>query len=135
VTNPISSGGGSSSQNLATKPFSATRQEGDAILADLLTLVTNLHKRFARYDEIDSAKHDDFVESLDFYSVPTRNENLAIDRALQHAEGKPWKVIPGTIREPVSYHQAIADDSAWGKAEGVVDAAAERVLAWMWCVR
>ncbi|GMI29077.1 hypothetical protein TeGR_g11360 [Tetraparma gracilis] len=44
-----------------------------------------------------------------------------------------WTRLPGTVREPVSYFKKVDEDSnTWGKAEGVVDASAPDVLAWLW---
>ena len=44
-----------------------------------------------------------------------------------------WSRLAGTVREPVSYFKKVDEDSnTWGKAEGVVDASAPDVLAWLW---
>jgi hypothetical protein len=44
-----------------------------------------------------------------------------------------WSRLLGTVRELVSYFKKVDEDSnTWGKAEGVVDAGAPDVLAWMW---
>ena len=44
-----------------------------------------------------------------------------------------WSRLAGTVREPVSYFKRVDEDSnTWGKAEGVVDASAPDVLAWLW---
>ncbi|GMI35861.1 hypothetical protein TeGR_g6190, partial [Tetraparma gracilis] len=44
-----------------------------------------------------------------------------------------WSRLAGTVREPVSYFKKVDEDSnTWGKGEGVVDASAPDVLAWLW---
>ncbi|GMI22418.1 hypothetical protein TeGR_g13348, partial [Tetraparma gracilis] len=46
---------------------------------------------------------------------------------------RTWARLPGTVREPVSYFEKVDENSnKWGKAEGVVDASAPDVLAWLW---
>ena len=43
-----------------------------------------------------------------------------------------WTRLSGTVRQPVSYFKKADEDSnTWGKAEGVVDASAPYVLAWL----
>jgi hypothetical protein len=142
--------------------FTASQQEAEAVLDDLLQLVRNLHAKHARYDDVDAARLDAFIGQMESVPPPTKCENAAIDKALLFDTDKVWNIIPGTINEPVSYvrerrprpptltphpppltdpllrtrryfHSLSASENAFGKAVATVDASAERVLAWLLC--
>jgi hypothetical protein len=83
--------------------FTASQQEAEAVLDDLLQLVRNLHAKHARYDDVDAARLDAFIGQMESVPPPTKCENAAIDKALLFDTDKVWNVIPGTINEPVSY--------------------------------
>ncbi|GMI24475.1 hypothetical protein TeGR_g1808 [Tetraparma gracilis] len=82
--------------------FTASQQEAEAVLDDLLQLVRNLHAKHARYDDVDAARLDAFIGQMESVPPPTKCENAAIDKALLFDADKVWNVIPGTINEPVS---------------------------------
>ncbi|GMI28473.1 hypothetical protein TeGR_g12203 [Tetraparma gracilis] len=95
-----------------------------------------LHDRFARYKEVDEATLRHFVEhGMTAAPESSEKEKALVLRRLQDddQDDSSWSRLGGTVREPVSYFKRVDEDSnTWGKAEGVVDASAPDVLAWLW---
>jgi hypothetical protein len=68
------------------------------ILDDLLQLVPALFSRYDRSAEVDEAKQKELAEN--FETAPTRpsaEDNNLVNAALEY-EKKPWRRIPGTVR-------------------------------------
>ncbi|GMI20537.1 hypothetical protein TeGR_g11598 [Tetraparma gracilis] len=68
------------------------------ILDDLLQLVPALFSRYDRSAEVDEGKQKELAEN--FETAPTRpseEDNNLINAALEY-EKKPWRRIPGTVR-------------------------------------
>ena len=101
-----------------------------ALLADLSSLVTNCHRNYARYAEIDAASANALITSMATAPDLTPTETDALDRPVVDAD---WRRIKGTVQEPVAYFQRLTDTAAaWGKAECVVDASAASVFGYLW---
>jgi hypothetical protein len=99
------------------RPFAASRPDAALILSDLLSLVRNLHLRFARYDDVDEAQRSAFVADMPLLPPPTDNESGALDKCLEYDRGKTWRRIPGTVREPVSGGRCAWAGAALGRSE------------------
>jgi hypothetical protein len=68
------------------------------ILDDLLQLVPALFSRYDRSAEVDEGKQKELAEN--FETAPTRpseRDNNLVNAALEY-EKKPWRRIPGTVR-------------------------------------
>ncbi|GMI26244.1 hypothetical protein TeGR_g5501 [Tetraparma gracilis] len=136
---PVSSS--SSFSTLLDVPFSEDNRpsfaEAQVLLNDFLAFVPLLHAQFARYDEIDALRRQDFVQSSLLAPSPppiTPGENMMVDVALASAGALNWKRLHGTVREPVGYFVAEheeKDAAGWGRAESEVDASQEETLAWI----
>ena len=105
------------------------------LLADLSSLVTNIHVQHARYAEMDVANATDLIQSMKDCPALTATETEALDRPVLDAD---WRRIKGTITEPVEYFHRLRGGSgastaaAWGKATTVIDAAAVTVFSYIW---
>jgi hypothetical protein len=103
------------------------------IVDDLLSLVSCLFNLYSRCDEIDDAVEADLVKRFASPSTPppTPAEDAVVEKARMYPGARRWARIKGTIREPVSYHQALSKTDTWGLGVADVDASAERVLAYV----
>jgi hypothetical protein len=107
----------------------------------LLSVIPYLRERFARDAEVDAAylKHFQDVE-IPSAPFPTTSETKLIADAVNKYDrredvGKERHRIPGTVNEPVSYHQQFqGDQGAIGEADAVIDAAPDRVFAYLRCL-
>jgi hypothetical protein len=136
---PVSSS--SSFSTLLDVPFSEDNRpsfaEAQVLLNDFLAFVPLLHAQFARYDEIDALRRQEFVQSSLLAPSPppiTPGENMMVDVALASAGALNWKRLHGTVREPVGYFVAEHEEkyaAGWGRTESEVDASQEETLAWI----
>jgi hypothetical protein len=119
----------------SSSPSSGGVSSKDArlIVDDLLSLVSCLFNLYSRCDEIDDAVEADLVKRFASPSTPppTPAEDAIVDKARKYLGAQRWTRIKGTIREPVSYHQALSKTDTWGLGVADVDASAERVLAYV----
>ncbi|GMI57053.1 hypothetical protein TeGR_g10296, partial [Tetraparma gracilis] len=108
-------------------------KEAHALLDDLLLLLPALFAMFERSAEVDEAVLGQLTERFQTASTePSADEVALLDKARTYNE-KAWNRTRGSVREPVEKWRASAGEtSAWGKAVGSVDAAAARVLAYLW---
>jgi hypothetical protein len=108
----------------------------ELILCHLVSAVPHLYTRYARCNEIDEANLN-YFETVTVPSAPpiSQAETGLVDRSLLFdAPDSPWKRMPNTIHESVSYFQKSIKngESAWGKGVASVDASAARVLSTQW---
>ncbi|GMI20434.1 hypothetical protein TeGR_g7621 [Tetraparma gracilis] len=76
-----------------------------------------------------------FVFGMDEAQESSEKEKALVLRRLQddNQDEISWSRLAGTVWEPVTYFKKVDEDSnTWGKGEGVVDASAPDVLAWLW---
>ncbi|GMI35859.1 hypothetical protein TeGR_g6190, partial [Tetraparma gracilis] len=107
----------------------------EAVLALVVAAVPRLREKFARPDEVDKAMLQHFVSGMDEVPESSEKEKALVLQRLQedNQDDSSWSRLAGTVREPVSYFKKVDEDSnTWGKGEGVVDASAPDVLAWLW---
>ncbi|GMI25032.1 hypothetical protein TeGR_g8761 [Tetraparma gracilis] len=108
-------------------------KEAHALLDNLLQLLPALFAMFNRSGEVDEAVLGQLTERfLTASTQPSADEAALLDKARAYND-KAWKRLKGSVWEPVEKWRASAGEtSAWGKAVGSVDAAAARVLAYLW---
>ena len=82
-------------------------------LNHLLSLISTLHKRFARYQEVDRARCDAFEEQIKIPPPIRPREDNLVTSAMTDTGG--WKRIAGTVRESVAYFHKAENNANWGK--------------------
>ena len=96
-------------------------------LEHILSLVPTLHKRFARYDEVDEARLLAFEAQVKNPPPILPHEDNLVSSSVTNSSG--WKRIAGTVRESVAFFHKTANNSNWGKAVATIDAPASRLFA------
>ena len=126
----------------------------NALLADLSSLVTNIHLNHARYSEIDIANAQLLVSGLATAPDLTNKESEALERIKRQVLDKDWRRISGTVAAPVAYYQKLSNPNsnvtgggdeagdehgdeassgaAWGKATAIIDTSADSVFSYLW---
>ncbi|GMI24686.1 hypothetical protein TeGR_g7490, partial [Tetraparma gracilis] len=110
-----------------------TAKEAHVLLDDLLLLLPALFAMFERSAAVDEAVLGQLTERFQTASTePSADEAALLDKARAYND-KVWKRLKGSVRDPVEkWRASVGEKSAWGKAVGSVDAAAARVLAYLW---
>jgi len=100
--------------------------------------VPRLYEHFARTAEVDEATYAAFESLMTSPALPplqTHEDSLITTSLTYNSDISTFKRIPGTILDNVAYYQQIgADNDAWGKAVGILDAPINRALAWFFCL-
>ena len=121
-------------------------KSADIVLDDLLSLVTLLHTRFARYPAVDAAHHSHFITVTIPRAPPLSGaEDAVMTTTIDAAQQQTWRRIANTVKNPVATFVASVDappggvdskqeKSAWGKAQTHVDVSADAAIAYLWAV-
>jgi hypothetical protein len=122
------------------------RDEAALILADFLGVLDGMFSLYERSSEVDEAVLASLALHFRTTPVPASpKENALIDASLSF-DARPWKRIPGSVNDSVSYFQVLSTtglwgsscagdgevDAAWGKAVCSFDVSAEKALAYNW---
>jgi len=114
-----------------------TSQLSSALLLSYLKttaeILDSARVKYARSSDIDEAINKNFITNImPNAKPPTQTETGLITKALTYPK-LPFVRIPGSLRKDSSvemFHILSSNESAYGKAVGIVDTSAEECLSW-----